>query len=428
MEAVLAKSMRKFFMRHNLISSRQFGFRPHHSTSDVLTILSQQWSAALDEGKEIFAVALDIKGAFDRVWHNGLCAKLQAKGICGKLLKWIKCYLTGRSLEVILNGQSSNTFYFNASVPQGSILGPLLFSIFIDDIVSECENELFLYADDSTLYCKVDSLSKRADSAASINRDLDKLKAWADKWKVIFEPSKCQAMVVSRKRNPFDLKVYFDNTEVTVTNELKILGVTFDSKLTYKKHLGNVSGRAGQKLGALRRVSSKLSMQGCAIVYKSQVRSVMEVSSLAWLGAAPTHLNKLDAVQSRAIKIIGISEKAAANDFNIQSLRHRRNVAASTLMYKMHTPACPEKLKELCPPAQTRRRNTRLNSLIQQHAVETKRTKTLSFDRTFTVSGALLWNDLPSNVVGIVDPSESTNCDLQGFKKRVNKYLLENPF
>ena len=97
-------------------------------------------------------------------------------------------------------------------------------------------------------------------------------------------------------------------------------------------------------------------------------------------------------------------------------------------MYKMHTPACPEKLKELSPPAQTRRRNTRLNSLIQQHAVETKRTKTLSFDRTFTVSGAFLWNDLPSNVVGIVDPSESTNCDLQGFKKRVNKYLLENPF
>ena len=428
MEAVIAKSMKKFFLRHDLISNRQFGFRPNHSTSDILTILSQKWSAALDEGKEVFAVALDIKGAFDRVWHNGLSAKLQAKGISGKLLKWIESYLTGRSLEVILNGQSSSTFYFNASVPQGSILGPLLFSIFIDDIVSECENELFLYADDSTLYCKVDSISKRAESAASINRDLVKLKAWADRWKVIFEPSKCQAMIVSRKRNAFDLKLYFDGTEIAITNELKILGVTFDSKLTWNKHLSNVSGRAGQKLGALRRVSSNLSTKGRANVYKSQVRSVMEVSSLAWLGAAPTHLNKLDAIQSRAIKIIGITEEAAANDFNIQSLEHRRKVASSTLMYKMHTPSCPDKLKELRPPAQTRRRTTRLNSVIQQHALQTKRTRTQSFDRTFTNSGVSLWNDLPSDVVGVIDSSDSSQSDIQHFKKRVNKYLLENSF
>ena len=98
-------------------------------------------------------------------------------------------------------------------------------------------------------------------------------------------------------------------------------------------------------------------------------------------------------------------------------------------MYKMHTPACPEKLRELCPPARTRpRRNTRLNSVLQQHAVETKRTRTLSFDRTFTVSGASLWNALPSDVVGIIDLSASTNRDLQSFKKRVNKHFLENPF
>ena len=175
----------------------------------------------------------------------------------------------------------------------------LLFSVFIDDLADECENELYLYADDSTLYCKVDSNAKRADAAASINRDLVKIKAWADRWKVIFEPSKCQAMIISRKRTPYDLKLYYDETEIPITDEIKILGVTFDSKLTWKKHLNNVSGRAGQKLGALRRVSSKLSPQGCATVYKSQVRSVMEVSSLAWLGAAPTHLNKLDSMYNQ---------------------------------------------------------------------------------------------------------------------------------
>ena len=349
MEAMIAKSMSKFFHCHNLISNRQFGFRPNHSTSDVLTILSQKWSAALDKEKEVVAVALDIEGAFDRVWHNGLFSKLKSKGICGKLLIWIQNYLSGRSLQVILNGQSSRTYCFNASVAQGSILGPLLFLVFIDDLVEECENELLLYADDSTLYSLVYSVNNRSSVVNSLNRDLIRIQKWADKWKVIFEPTKCHAMIISRKRTPFHCNLFYDGKAIPLEKEIKILGVTFDSKLTWNKHLSNVSGRAGQKLGALRRISSKLSVPGPATVYKSQVRSVMEYSSLAWMGAASTHLNKLDSVQARAIEIIGVSEEAASTDFNIKTLKHRRNVASATLMYKMRTDYCPEKLIELCP-------------------------------------------------------------------------------
>ena len=427
MEAVIAKSMRKFFLRHNLISNRQFGFRPKHSTSDVLTILSQHWSSALDEGKEVFVAALDIKGAFDRVWHNGLCAKLEASGITGKLLMWIKSYLSGRSLNVILNGQSSKTFYINASVPQGSILGPLLFSVFINDLTEECENELFLYADDANLFSIFENQNQSQMAADSMNNDLSKIKAWSDKWKVIFEPQKCQAMVISRKRSPSVCNLIFNGVPIPLTNEIKILGATFDSKLTWKKHISNVAGRAGQKLGALRRVSRKLDPTGRATVYKSQVRSVMEFSPLAWMGAAHSHLAKLDSIQSRALKIIGVNEDAAAKDLNIHPLQHRRNVAALTLMYKLHTNSCPEKLKDLRPPKHQRRRTTRLNSVIQQHAVERRRTRTLSFDRTFTIIGASLWNSLPDNVVGFIDTSSTSddNKNIKEFKSRVNKYLLE---
>ena len=99
----------------------------------------------------------DIKGAFDKVWHNGLCSKLIGKGVCGELLTWIRSYLTNRSIKVVLSGQSSGTSPINASFPQGSILGPLLFSVFIDDVRDECENQLYLYADDSTLFCEIKS-------------------------------------------------------------------------------------------------------------------------------------------------------------------------------------------------------------------------------------------------------------------------------
>ena len=128
-------------------------------------------------------------------------------------------------------------------------------------------------------------------------------------------------MVLSRKRTPSSCNLVFNETPINQTQEIKILGATFDSKLTWKKHLSNVAGRAGQKLGALRRVSRKLDPSSCATIYKSQVRSVMEVSSIAWMGAAPTHLEKLDNIQNRALKIIGVNESTAAKDLNIQPLQ-----------------------------------------------------------------------------------------------------------
>ena len=169
--------------------------------------------------------ALDIKGAFDKVWHSGLCSKLIAKGVRGKLLTWIKSYLTDRSIKVVLSGQSSSTSSINASVPQGSIHDPLLFSVSMDDLTMECEKQLYLYADDSTLFCEIKSTEDPKATTASLNRDLEKMRIWADRWKVTFEPSKCKAMTISRKRNPTRLDLWFGSSNLVEKDELEILGV-----------------------------------------------------------------------------------------------------------------------------------------------------------------------------------------------------------
>ena len=142
---------------------------------------------------------------------------------------WIENYSSNRSIKVIQSDQSFRIFSINASIPQGSILGPLLFSFFIRDPGNEYENPLYLYADDSTLDGET--------VTSSLNRDLDRMKSWADKRKVTFEQSKCKTMTTSSKRNPTRRELFFGSTKLAEKNKLEILGVAVDCKLIGTKHV-----------------------------------------------------------------------------------------------------------------------------------------------------------------------------------------------
>ena len=146
-EKMIAAVIVQHLYGNNLLSPHQFGFRPGRSTSDLLLLLSQEWQDTLDEGLDTLVVALDIAGAFDRVWHSGLLAKLRAKGIGGSLLTLLQDYLQGRTLRVVVNGRASAPANIGASVPQDSILGPVMWNIYIDDLIRQLPSET-AYADD----------------------------------------------------------------------------------------------------------------------------------------------------------------------------------------------------------------------------------------------------------------------------------------
>ena len=186
-------------------------------------------------------IALDIKGAFDKVWPNGFGSKLISKGVCGKLLTWIRSYLTDRSIKVVWSGQSSGTLPSSASLPQGSIQGPLPFSVFMNDLSNECENQLYLHGGDSTLFCEIKSTDDPKFITTTQNRDFERKRVWASRWKDTFEPSKCKVMTISRKRIPTRPELQFGSTPLAVMNGLEILGVTIDSKLTWTKHVSNTA-------------------------------------------------------------------------------------------------------------------------------------------------------------------------------------------
>ena len=236
-----------------------------------------------------------------------------------------------------------------------------------------------------------------------------------------FEPTKCKTMILSRKRTPSKLNLYFGDCKLPSVDELEILGVSIDSKLTWSKHISAISTKAGQKLGALRKVANKLDTEGIANVYKSQVRSVMEYASLSWVSASPTILSQLDNIQKKALRIIGIDEDTARSQLNMTSLHHRRQVAAATVLYKMHTRHCPQDLAALLPAPYVRRRATRSSVTLPDHALSLPAARTHCLDRSFIHSTIPLWNSLPDSVVAVI-----TDDGIQAFKCRVHRHLLSN--
>ena len=190
-----------FFHENQALTALQSGFVPGDSTVTQLTDLYNTFCHTLDEGKGVRAVFCDISTAFDRVWHKGLLYKLSSVGISGSLLQLFTDYLNNRQQCVVLPGTASNWTSLQAGVPRGSILGPLLFLVYINDTVENINSSIRLLADDTSLYIIVDD---PINASNQLNKDLYKIHLWAKKWLVSFNPAKSESMIFSifsRKRD-----------------------------------------------------------------------------------------------------------------------------------------------------------------------------------------------------------------------------------
>ena len=172
LEKIVHKHLFNFLNTHHVITTLQLGFVPGDSTANQLVDIYNTFCKALDEGKEIRAIFCDISKAFDRVWHKGLLYKLETAGISGSLLSWFTDYLNDRLQRVVLPGGSSAWTQIKAGVPQGSILDPLLFLLYIIDVVEDINSSIRLFADDTSLYIIVDDAIQAAET---LNSDLEKL-------------------------------------------------------------------------------------------------------------------------------------------------------------------------------------------------------------------------------------------------------------
>jgi len=189
--------MYNHFVSHNLIYCKQSGFLRGHSTVFQLIDIFDQIARSLDDKTVTCMVFCDISKAFDRVWHQGLLFKLKENGISGNMLKWIESYLSNRTQKVFVRSSMSDVLQVKAGVPQGSVLGPLFFLIYVNDIVNNLLSITRLFADDTSLSCTTSNLS---DLEGIVNHDLHQINLWAKRWLVDFNPQKTEAILFTTQK------------------------------------------------------------------------------------------------------------------------------------------------------------------------------------------------------------------------------------
>jgi len=249
MEHIMQSQIMQHLDEHSILSDAQHGFRKRRSCETQLLIILLDLSAALYNSEQIDAILLDFSNAFDKVPYERLGVKLCHYGIRGNILAWIRSFLSNPSQQVLVEGVKSSPAPVTSGVPQGSVLGLLLFLVYINNMPTRVKSTTRLFADDSLFYRKI----KSPTDTRALQEDLNAPQEWEQTWKMEFNPSKCEVMCITRKRNPIQATYSIHGHQLATVTTGKYLGVTFAGDLSWKAHVDARTKSANSSLAFLRR-------------------------------------------------------------------------------------------------------------------------------------------------------------------------------
>ncbi|KAI8514938.1 hypothetical protein Bbelb_075290 [Branchiostoma belcheri] len=234
LEHIIHSQIMKHLESYSILTDYQHGFRAKRSTETQLILTVHDIAGALNSKRQVDLAILDFTKAFDKVPHGRLILKLEYYGIQGPTLNWLKAFLTNREQTVVVEGKASAPVKVASGVPQGTVLGPLLFLLYINDLPDQLDSNVRLFADDCLLYVE---LSTQTDSQL-LQKDLNTLEEWQSKWLMQFNPEKCYIMHITNKRTPHATSYQFCGQALATTKIHPYLGVTLTSGLKWAKSLG----------------------------------------------------------------------------------------------------------------------------------------------------------------------------------------------
>ena len=396
-----------FLAEHHLLSDAQWGFLPGRSTVSALLSTVHHWFELLEDGKEVCVVFLDFKKAFNSVPHIPLLEKLQRIGLDAHLIMWIKNYLTLRMQSVAVDGATSNPMPVLSGVPQGSVLGPLLFLIYINDITTislSTLSQCILYADDVLLYRPITcSYDVRA-----IKFDIEEVEQWADSNHLNLNPTKCKYMVISRKQcATYSFVLYLNGVPLERVEIFKYLGVLLRSNLGWSDHITMICSKTRKLLGLLyRQFYNHATTDTIKQLYVSLIRPHLEYAAPLWDPHLQKDVDMLENVQKFAMKLI--TRKWDQGYAQLKEMVDLPTLQSRRLHLKLHHVF--RIVHGLCDfPSTFHKTASYCERRARSHLLHQPFARTNAFLYSFVPSGAAAWNQLTEEQV--------TVNSLQSFKK-----------
>ena len=356
LESLVNRRLLSYLIDNKLITEKQFGFLPKHSTTDQIILILQKWLSHMENNKYTIATFLDLSSAFDSVSHRGILHKLPSYGIRGHLLAWIENYLQDRSQTVTIETSASTVSPVKSGVPQGSGIAPILFIIYINDLADQIPAttdgvDLFplLFADDTLLSCSADSARLAAHRTSEA---LKHVAQWAKDWKLTFNAAKTKVMLVSSGTQIIQFpNVYFQNQLLEFVDHHKHLGFILTSDLRLHRHVQYLASCVAKDIFLLRRLAGLVSDKQLLLnIYKAYIRPKLEYASPALVGVCLTDSDFLEAIQRKSMRVIlGLPYRQTITDahyshLNLDKLCLRRIYASACYGYKLFNNLTPKAL------------------------------------------------------------------------------------
>ena len=411
LESIVATELIQYLHDHQLINKHQHGFFKHRSTCTNLIESLNDWTLSISDHDAIVVGYVDFARAFDSVSHPKLMIKLQGYGVKGTLLFWIGAFLSNRTQSVRVGSSLSSTRPVTSGIPQGSVLGPLLFNLFINDITDKFTNvSAKLFADDVKIYTRLSSSSPAATT--NFQHHLDLIQSWATIWQMGISYAKCNILQIGTHRNH---QVYsISNHTLQSSSPIKDLGVLIDSKLKFNHHIVNFVNRARQRASLIFRGFLSRDTSHLIRAFTSYVRPLVEYASPVWSPSYINLINEIESVQRAFTKRLpGLKQLTYTERLTflkLKSLEHRRLISDLILCFKIVRGFTSVGINEMFIPS----RNT--SSRGHSFRLEVPLAKCNTRNHFFACRIVRVWNALPQAVV--------SSPNVLSFKKLVNKLDL----